>query len=88
MNTLLAEVGIWHAILSLLLAALVVMGSPGPATLSVTAIGAAFGFRRALPYLCGIVLGTDLVLLAVALGLTSVLLAQPRLAPILLGLAM
>ena len=36
------------ALLSLILASLVVMGSPGPSTMSVTAVGAAFGFRRSL----------------------------------------
>jgi len=45
-------------LLTLILAALVVMGSPGPSTMSVTAVGAAFGFRRALAYLAGLVLGT------------------------------
>ncbi|TIW72262.1 MAG: LysE family translocator, partial [Mesorhizobium sp.] len=33
----------WQQVLVLVLAAAVVMGSPGPATISVTAIGAAFG---------------------------------------------
>jgi threonine/homoserine/homoserine lactone efflux protein len=55
--------------------------------MSVTAIGAAFGFRRSLSYLSGIVLGTSAVLLAIAAGLVSVLLSQPRVAPILLGLS-
>lgn len=74
-------------LVSLMLASLIVMGSPGPATISVTAIGGAFGLRRSVPYLAGIVLGTSAVLLVVAAGLASVLLSQPRLGPVLIGLS-
>ena len=59
------------------LAALLLMGSPGPATLSLAAIGTAFGFRCGLPYLCGIVVGTACVLLFIATGVTAVILTQP-----------
>jgi threonine/homoserine/homoserine lactone efflux protein len=76
--------GGWRPFLTLVVAAMVVMGSPGPATLSVTAVGAAFGFRRSLRYLAGIVLGTTAVLLAVASGVVAMLLAAPELAPALL----
>ena len=50
------------------------MGSPGPSTVSVTAVGAAFGLRRSLGYLSGLVAGTIAVLLAV-----------PWLAPVLVA---
>jgi threonine/homoserine/homoserine lactone efflux protein len=73
-----------RSLLGLVLTALVVMGSPGPATMSVTSVGAAFGLRRSLGYLAGIVLGTTAVLLAVAAGVVSVLLSVPRLAPVLI----
>ncbi|WP_211596685.1 LysE family translocator [Phreatobacter stygius] len=78
---------IWQPLATLILASLVVMGSPGPATISVTAVGAAFGFRRSLAYLSGIVLGAIAVLLAVAAGVVSMLMSQPRLAPVLIGLS-
>jgi threonine/homoserine/homoserine lactone efflux protein len=78
---------LWRSLATLVLASLVVMGSPGPATMSVTALGASFGFRRSVPYLAGIVLGTTAVLLAVAAGLVSMLLSAPRLAPVLLALS-
>ena len=71
-------------LLSLIVASLVVMGSPGPSTVSVTAVGAAFGLRRSIAYLSGLVAGTVAVLLAVAAGVVSVLLAVPQLAPALL----
>jgi len=67
--------------LSILLAAsLALMGSPGPATLSVAAIGGAYGARGGLSYLAGIVIGTTGVLLIVASGLTAAILAEPALA--------
>jgi threonine/homoserine/homoserine lactone efflux protein len=66
---------------SLVLAAAVVMGSPGPSTMSITAAGAAFGLRRSLGYLAGLVMGTTTVLMAVALGLLTLLLSLPWLAP-------
>jgi threonine/homoserine/homoserine lactone efflux protein len=65
----------------LVLAAAVVMGSPGPSTMSITAAGAAFGLRRSLGYLAGLVMGTTTVLMAVALGLLALLLSLPWLAP-------
>ena len=64
---------------ALLLASLAVMGSPGPTTTSLVALGSAFGVRRCLPYLTGVVLGTTAVLVAVATGLTAALLAVPAL---------
>jgi threonine/homoserine/homoserine lactone efflux protein len=73
------------ALASLILASLVVMGSPGPSTMSVTAVGAAFGFRRSLAYLVGLVLGTIAVLVAVAAGVVAMLLSLPRLAPLLVA---
>ena len=71
-------------LLSLLVASLLVMGSPGPSTISVTAVGAAFGLRRSIAYTSGLIAGTILVLLAVATGVVAMLLALPRIAPVLL----
>jgi threonine/homoserine/homoserine lactone efflux protein len=59
--------GIW----TLIIASAVLMGSPGPSTMSVTAVGAAFGFRRSLRYVFGLILGTTAVLLAVATGIAA-----------------
>ncbi|MGX9142792.1 LysE family translocator [Mesorhizobium sp. 128a] len=73
----------WQQLLALVLAATVVMGSPGPATISVTAIGAAFGLRNSLRYAWGIVLGTVAVLLVVATGITAILTSMPGVAPML-----
>ncbi|RJT35207.1 LysE family translocator [Mesorhizobium waimense] len=73
----------WQQLLALVLAATVVMGSPGPATISVTAVGAAFGLRGSLRYASGIVVGTIAVLLVVATGIMAVLASMPTLAPLL-----
>jgi threonine/homoserine/homoserine lactone efflux protein len=73
----------WQQLLALVLAAAVVMGSPGPATISVTAIGAAFGLHNSLRYASGIILGTVAVLLVVATGITAVLTSMPGVAPVL-----
>jgi threonine/homoserine/homoserine lactone efflux protein len=77
----------WQSMLTLLLASAVIMGSPGPSTMSVTAVGAAYGFRRSLPYAGGLILGTTAVLLAVAIGVVAVLLSIPHGAPVLLTLS-
>jgi threonine/homoserine/homoserine lactone efflux protein len=65
----------WQPLLSLLLVSTIVMGSPGPTTMSITALGVAFGFRRTLFYLAGVILGTTAVLLAVATGTFAIVLS-------------
>jgi threonine/homoserine/homoserine lactone efflux protein len=72
---------------SLVLTSLAIMGSPGPATISLTAAGSAYGVRRSLGYLAGIIIGTSAVLLAVATGITATLLAVPAVRPILIAAA-
>ena len=73
----------WQQMLALVVAAVVVMGSPGPATISVTAVGAAFGLRSSLRYTFGVVLGTIAVLLVVAAGVVGMLVTIPGVAPVL-----
>jgi threonine/homoserine/homoserine lactone efflux protein len=65
-----------------LLAAVALAGSPGPATLSLTATGAAFGARRGAAYLAGIVIGMVAVMAIVASGLVGLLLAVPGATPV------
>jgi threonine/homoserine/homoserine lactone efflux protein len=79
----LSSAALWRPLLTLVAAAVVMMGSPGPSTMSVTAVGAAFGPRRSLPYAGGLVLGTSTVLLAVATGVVALILSVPRLGPVL-----
>ena len=53
------------------------VGSPGPATLSLAAAGAAFDREAARVYLFGIVTGAALVILAVAAGTVTAILSVP-----------
>lgn len=53
-------------------------GSPGPATLSLAAAGAAYSFRDCRFYLLGITVGVLLVILGVAAGLVTAILAVPH----------
>jgi threonine/homoserine/homoserine lactone efflux protein len=73
----------WGSLLPLLLTSLAIMGSPGPATVSLVAAGTAYGLRRSLRYLLGIIAGTTAVLLAVASGITAALLALPAIGTLL-----
>ncbi len=77
----------WQAIGSLVLAALAIMGTPGPATISLTATGSAFGVRRSTRYLAGIIVGTTIVLVAVATGITAALLTVPAARPVLTAIS-
>jgi len=70
-----------------LLAALALAGSPGPATLSLAASAAAFGTRRSLGYLSGIVIGMVCVMAITASGLVGVLLAVPGVTPVVTVIA-
>ena len=77
----------WASIPPLLLISLAVMGSPGPATISLVAAGSVRGVRRSFRYLVGIIVGTTLVLVAVATGVTGVLLALPAIATVLIWMS-
>lgn len=74
-------------LLGFILAGFALTGSPGPATLSLAATGAAFGAWRGLGYLIGIVLGVVAVMAIVAGGLTGLMLALPGARPALVALA-
>jgi hypothetical protein len=56
----------WGSVGPLLFISLAIMGSPAPATISLMDAGSAYGVRRSLSYLIGIIVGTTIVLLAVA----------------------
>ncbi len=71
--------GSWQSLLALVVEALVVMGSPGPSTMAVTATGAAFGVRKSLGFVAGAIAGTIVVLLAVATGIVALLTSIPGL---------
>ena len=62
-------------------------GSPGPNTLSLAATGAAFGARRGLRYLLGLVVGMIAVMLVTATGVVGLLLAVPGATPVVAAIA-
>jgi threonine/homoserine/homoserine lactone efflux protein len=70
-----------------ILAALALCGSPGPATVSLAATGAAFGSLRGLAYMIGIDAGMVVVMAVTAAGVTSLVLAVPGAAPVVAILA-
>jgi len=74
-------------LLGFLLAGLALIGSPGPATLSLAATGAAFGARRGIGYMAGLLAGLVIVMGLVASGLVGLFLALPGATPIVTALA-
>ena len=70
-----------------ILAALALCGSPGPATVSQAATGAAFGPRRSLAYMAGIDAGMVVVMSVTAAGVTGLVLAIPGATPVVAVLA-
>jgi threonine/homoserine/homoserine lactone efflux protein len=71
-----------EALPGFLLAGVALAGSPGPATLSLAAAGAAFGARRVIGYLAGIVVGMVVVMVITASGVVGLLFALPGVAPV------
>ncbi len=76
-----------EAVASFLLAALALIGSPGPNTLSLAAVGASFGRRRGFAYMMGLNLGMVGVIAIVGTGVAGVVWAVPGLAPAITVLA-
>lgn len=58
--------------------------TPGPGVLSLAGVGAAFGRHSGLNYLLGLLIGTNLVALAVITGLAAIVLSIPWLRNVLL----
>jgi threonine/homoserine/homoserine lactone efflux protein len=76
-----------EGLLGFILAGFALAGSPGPATLSLAAAGAAFGARRGFAYMTGINLGMVGVMAVTATGVVGVLLTLPGAVPIVTALA-
>jgi threonine/homoserine/homoserine lactone efflux protein len=77
----------WDSAGTLVLISLAIMGSPGPATISLVAAGSVHGVSRSFPYLLGIIVGTTLVLVAVATGITAAFLAVPGIGSVLIWIS-
>jgi threonine/homoserine/homoserine lactone efflux protein len=72
----------FDALIALILAGLVLAGSPGPNTMSLAAAGAAFGAPRSFAYMVGLAVGMFAVMVIVASGVVAMLLAVPGIAPV------
>lgn len=62
--------------------------TPGPGVLSVAGVGAAYGFQAGMPYLFGVVIGSLVVMVAVASGLAALVLSIPYVREVLLALSL
>ena len=76
-----------EGIFGFILAGLALAGSPGPATLSLAATGAAFGARGGIGYMTGINLGMVAVMAVTASGIVGLLLAVPGATPVVIALS-
>jgi threonine/homoserine/homoserine lactone efflux protein len=76
-----------ETLLGFVLAGLALAGSPGPATISLAAAGAAFGARGGIGYMTGIIVGMLVVMGVVATGVTGVVLALPGATPVVIAAA-
>jgi len=56
----------------------VLLGSPGPATLSLAAVGATFGVSRGLPYLAGILTGLVCAMAGAVFGVAALFVRWPE----------
>lgn len=61
--------------------------TPGPGVLTTAGVGAGFGYRAGARFLAGLCVGTNLVQLMVASGITAIAMAQPELRVFLLALS-
>ena len=77
----------WRSIPPLMRISLAVTCSPGPATISLAAVGSVLGARHALKYLIAIIVGTAVFVVAVATGITAALVALPAIGSVLLGVS-
>jgi len=67
-----------EALFTLSVATGLLLGSPGPATLSLAAVGATFGVSRGIPYLAGILLGLSCAMAGAVLGIAAIFVQWPQ----------
>jgi len=67
-----------EAIITLTVATAVLLGSPGPATLSLAAVGATFGVRGGAPYLAGILMGLFCAMMGAVFGVAAIFTQWPQ----------
>ena len=65
------------AVLSFTAFALSQVGTPGPANMAMMATGARYGFRAALPFVAGVLLGKQLIIWPIGFGLMELAIQTP-----------
>lgn len=68
-----------EALVALIVASSLLLGSPGPATLSLAAVGGSWGVSRGLPYLVGLLLGLLCAMAGAVFGVAAVFVQWPQL---------
>ena len=72
-----------QTLFSFILMTIILFGSPGPAPISLLASGASFGYKRNVPFLCGILTGLVFAILIINLGLGKVISDSGEIPPLL-----
>ena len=72
-----------EAVAALVIATAALLGSPGPATLSLAAVAATSGITRGMPYYAGIISGLLFAILGAIVGLATVLTRWPQVSLVL-----
>ena len=67
-----------ESLIALVIAASVLLGSPGPATLSLAAVGATAGVAKGLPYLAGILVGLACAMAGAVIGVAAIFVQWPQ----------
>jgi len=70
---------------SFTLALILLMFTPGPAVLTAAGFGASYGFRRSVGFVIGLLIGANLVCLAIVSGFAAVLFSVPWLRLVLVA---
>lgn len=68
-----------EALITLITGSAILLGSPGPATLSLAAVGATFGFKRGAPFLLGLLGGAIVAIMCAMAGIAVIFSAYPPL---------
>ncbi len=77
-HTILQAWTLTESLIALTIAACVLLGSPGPATLSLAAVGATAGVSKGLPYLAGILAGLACAMAGAVVGVAAIFVQWPQ----------
>jgi threonine/homoserine/homoserine lactone efflux protein len=67
-----------ESLVTLAIASAVLLGSPGPAVMSLAAVGGSVGFRNGVPYLAGILTGLVCAMCGAVVGVAAIFVQWPQ----------